>query len=231
MFVFGIRLINKLNLEITPKDFADYIAFGWFFLIIGARLGYVVFYNPGHYLAYPEQIPKIWLGGMSFHGALLGLTAGLYVISKFKNQSFWPAADIIALLAPLTLGLGRLANFVNGELAGRVTDVPWAVIFPRYADSLARHPSQLYQALTEGLLLFIILYRLRTKLKFEGLISCYFLMGYGCMRFLCEFFREPDKQVGYILGAFSLGQLFCAVMILAGFMMLKAKTKDNPLNL
>jgi phosphatidylglycerol:prolipoprotein diacylglycerol transferase len=198
-------------------------------LLIGARLGYVVFYNLSYYIQNPLEIFAVWHGGMSFHGGLIGsILAGILFCKKFKVD-FWQTADIVIVTAPIGLGLGRLGNFINGELYGRVTDVPWAMIFPS-GGPLPRHPSQLYEFFLEGVVLFTVLWILKDKSALGGLrsgiISSVFLMLYGLFRFFVEFFREPDPQIGFILGIFTMGQALSLFMILigAGVLILRRKT-------
>lgn len=184
-------------------------------LVIGARLGYVIFYNLGDYLRSPLEIFAVWHGGMSFHGGLIGsVVAGLIFCRKYKVDS-WQLSDLIIVTAPIGLGMGRLGNFVNGELYGRVTDVPWGMVFPS-GGSLPRHPSQLYEFLLEGVILFSILWFLRNKNLKSGTLTSVFLMLYGLFRFSVEFYRQPDPQIGFILGYLTMGQLLSSVMILTG---------------
>ena len=214
------KLNNDLELEISKKDIADYFQWAWLALFLGARLFYIVVYNFTFFLEHPHMIMKIWLGGMSFHGALLGITLSLFLTAKWKKQNFLLIGDCIATVAPLVLAFGRIGNFINGELAGRAATIPWAVIFPRYKDGIARHPSQLYQALLEGFILFLILWINKKNIKNKrGLQSSLFLIGYGFARFIVEFFREADAQMGYFLFGMTMGQLLCFAMVLAGFML------------
>ncbi|MBS1192103.1 MAG: lgt [Nitrospirae bacterium] len=184
-------------------------------LIAGARLGYVLFYDFRTYLAAPLEALAIWHGGMSFHGGLIGcIVAGLWWC-RSNGVDPWRVADLLVVTAPIGLGLGRLGNFINGELYGRVTDVPWAMVFPS-GGPLPRHPSQLYELLLEGVVLFLILWLLRPAVKREGLLTAVFLLCYGAFRFAVEFFREPDVQLGLVAGPFTMGQLLSAATIAAG---------------
>lgn len=187
-------------------------------LIVGARLGHAFFYYPGYYLKHPLEIFEIWHGGMSFHGGLLGtvIAGGLYV-RRHKLSFFW-WADLLVVTAPIGLGLGRIGNFINGELYGRPTQVPWAMIFPA-GGPVPRHPSQIYEALGEGLILFVILWSLRRKPWGSGTKLALFLILYGCIRFFLEFFREPDVGVSLFFGWMTRGQFFCALMVLAGVLL------------
>ncbi len=184
-------------------------------LLIGARLGYVFVYDPREYLAHPLEIFAVWHGGMSFHGGLAGSVIAGILFCKKSKADFWQVADLVAVTAPIGLGLGRLANFINGELFGRVSDVPWAMIFPS-GGPLPRHPSQLYEFLMEGVLLFTILWLLKNRGFRSGVITAIFLVLYGIFRSFAEFFRQPDVQLGFILGPFTMGQLLSALMIVTG---------------
>lgn len=193
-------------------------------VILGGRLGYVLFYNFGYYLKNPLQIAATWQGGMSFHGACLALIIAGWLFCRSKKLSFWKTADMYVVTIPIGLGLGRIGNFINGELYGRITDVPWGVIFPG-AGPLPRHPSQLYEALLEGVALFLLLWFLRQKTSAKstswphGTMLALFLGGYGVFRFIVEFFREPDPQIGFVLGPFTTGQLLSSLMILGGLVL------------
>ncbi|MBT9538149.1 MAG: prolipoprotein diacylglyceryl transferase [Nitrospirae bacterium] len=210
----------------SGKAFVDtlysYIILG---LLIGARLGYVFFYNRSYYIRHPFEIFALWYGGMSFHGGLIGsIIAGIIVCRKFKID-FWQIADIVVVTAPIGLGLGRLGNFINGELYGRITNVPWAMVFPA-GGPYPRHPSQVYEFLLEGASLFIILWFLKDRKLKPGILSSLFLILYGSFRFFVEFFREPDPQLGFILGLFTMGQILSAVMITLGVGLLFYKSKQ-----
>lgn len=184
-------------------------------LLIGARLGYVVFYNLSYYIQHPLEIFAVWHGGMSFHGGLIGSAiAGILFCRRLKID-VWQVADLVIVTAPIGLGLGRLGNFINGELYGRVTDVPWAMILPT-GGPFPRHPSQLYEFFLEGVLLFSVLWILKDKGFRSGILSSIFLILYGLFRFFAEFFREPDPQIGFILGVFTMGQILSAAMICIG---------------
>ena len=190
-------------------------------VIFGGRLGYVLFYNLSYYLAHPLEIPATWSGGMSFHGGCFAALLGGWLYCRIKDIDFWKAADIYTATIPIGLGLGRIGNFINGELYGRVTDVPWAMVFPG-GGPLPRHPSQLYESLLEGLLLFAVLWTVRRKpwqdrrLWPHGSIFALFLSGYGCVRIIVEGFREPDQQIGYLLGFITMGQVLSGAMVIGG---------------
>lgn len=194
-------------------------------LLIGARLGYVIFYNISYYIQHPLEIFAIWYGGMSFHGGLIGsIIAGILLCKKFRLD-FRQIADLVIVTAPIGLGLGRLGNFINGELYGRVTDVQWGMVFPT-GGQLPRHPSQVYEFLLEGVALFVILWFLKDRKLKPGFLSSFFLILYGSFRFFAEFFREPDSQLGFILGPFTMGQMLSVVMITLGVGLLFYKSKS-----
>lgn len=184
-------------------------------LIVGARLGYAVFYNLGFYIENPLEIFMVWHGGMSFHGGLAGaLIAGVIIIER-KKLPFRATADLVIPAAPVGICLGRLGNFINGELFGKPTDVPWAMVFPQ-GGPFPRHPSQLYEAFFEGLLLFAILWFYKDRKKREGDVFAVFLILYGAFRTFCEFFRLPDAQLGFVFGSLSMGQVLSLIMVLIG---------------
>jgi phosphatidylglycerol:prolipoprotein diacylglycerol transferase len=201
----------NLNKDIVLSLFL-YLIIG---LVVGARLGYVIFYDFLLYLQHPFEIFAIWHGGMSFHGGLLGSIAADILFCKKCHINFWQMSDLLIVTAPIGLGLGRIGNFINAELYGRVTDVPWGVMFPS-GGPLPRHPSQLYEFFLEGVVLFTILWILKDKKLRAGIVSSVFLVLYGFFRFCVEFFREPDSQLGLIIGPFSMGQLLSSIMILIG---------------
>lgn len=184
-------------------------------LLIGARFGYAIFYNLGNYLAAPWEILAVWHGGMSFHGGMVGMIVAGLIFARKRKVPFLELADIGALAAPIGLMLGRIGNFINGELFGRVTTLPWGIVFPMGGD-LPRHPSQLYEAVLEGPLLFAFLWWLRLKTTRHGMVLGAFVVGYGVFRFAIEFFREPDPQLGFVVVGLTMGQLLCLVMILGG---------------
>ena len=205
-------LENKFNLKV----FDDLITYLIFSIILGGRLGYVLFYNLSYYSKNPIEILKIWEGGMSFHGALIGIIIGTFLFSKKKNIQTLFFLDIISCVAPIGIFLGRIANFINSELFGKVTDVYWGVIFPKI-DNLIRHPSQLYEAILEGIVLFLIMNFIFFKKNYKvGNCSSFFLIFYGIFRIFAEFFREPDVQIGYLFGSISMGMLLSTFMIFVG---------------
>ena len=225
-FILVRHQIRKKGLTL-PKDFVEslysYLILG---LLLGARLGYIVFYNLSYYAAHPIEIFYVWQGGMSFHGGLIGsVLAGFFFCRKFRLD-FWQIADLVIVTAPIGLGLGRLGNFINGELYGRTTDVPWAMVFPS-GGPLPRHPSQLYEFLLEGVVLFAVLWLLKDRDFRSGVLSALFIILYGAFRFIVEFFREPDAQIGYILGIFTMGQVLSAAMVAVGIGVLAWRKQRN----
>lgn len=214
--------VKKRNLPLSKPMIDSLYTYLILGLLIGARLGYVIFYNLPLYLRDPLEIFALWHGGMSFHGGLIGCIVSGFIFFKRYRIDFWMLADLIVVTAPIGLGLGRLGNFINGELYGRVTDVPWAMVFPD-GGPLPRHPSQLYEFFLEGPCLFLILWYLKDRVSKKGAISAAFLLFYGIFRFIVEFFREPDPQVGYILGFITMGQILSSVMIIFGLLILYLK--------
>jgi phosphatidylglycerol:prolipoprotein diacylglycerol transferase len=199
----------------SPRDVDDmlfYIALG---VILGGRLGYVLFYQPAYFLAHPAEIPAIWQGGMSFHGGFIGVLLAMVMFAQKTGKSWLAIMDFIAPLVPIGLGTGRLGNFINGELWGKPTDVPWAVVFPQ-VDELPRHPSQLYEFGLEGVLLFALLWWYSSKSRPTGAVSSLFLLGYGVSRFVVELAREPDNFLGTLALGMSMGQWLSLPMIIAG---------------
>ncbi|HMK56036.1 MAG TPA: prolipoprotein diacylglyceryl transferase [Dissulfurispiraceae bacterium] len=192
-------------------------------LLLGARLGYVIFYNAEYYLEHPLEVFSIWQGGMSFHGGFIGVLAAGLLFCRRHRADFWMVADLITVTAPIGLGLGRLGNFINGELYGRVTDVPWAMIFP--GESMPRHPSQLYEFFLEGVALFTVLWTIKGRLK-SGQLTALFFVLYGIFRIIAEFFREPDPQIGYILGFITMGQILSCLMVGAGALLFVARGRN-----
>lgn len=213
--------------ETLLKAFTHFMLLGWLLLILGARLGYVVFYNLSYYVENPDQILAVWNGGMSFHGGFVGLVIAAVISSKRYKQSIFSLTDPIALTVPIVLFFGRIANFINGELPGRVTTVPWAVVFPSPYNDTPRHPSTIYEALLEGLAISLILFTTRRALAAKpGHLSLAFVALYAAARFIAEFFRAPDPQIGFIY-YLTLGQwLSIGMLLLAGYVF--SKLSDNP---
>jgi phosphatidylglycerol:prolipoprotein diacylglycerol transferase len=211
----GLKRIRDNRSPITRKQFDDLIFFAVLGVILGGRLGYVLFYKPGYYAANPLEIFAIWQGGMSFHGGMLGVILAMWFHARRNGIAFLRLADFIAPLCPLGLAAGRMGNFINGELYGRVTDLPWGMVF-RQAGEAPRHPSQLYQFALEGLTLFALLWWFSSKPRPQGQVSALFLIGYGTLRFIAEFGREPDAFLGLLAFGLSMGQWLCLPMIAAG---------------
>ena len=208
---------NKKNYLNNFDDLIGYIIIG---VIAGGRLGYIVFYNPAFYFENPLEIFKLWEGGMSFHGGLLGVILATYIFSNIKNLNYKLYFDTISCVAPIGILFGRIANFINSELYGLPTEKPWGVVFPKI-DNITRHPSQIYEALLEGIILFVVLNLLIFKKRVNhGLISFLFLILYGIFRIISEQFRQPDEHIGYFLGYFSMGSILSLVMIVFGLIFL-----------
>jgi phosphatidylglycerol:prolipoprotein diacylglycerol transferase len=221
-FVAGWRYCMALaDRDPTPptrRDLDDFLAWAVIGTILGGRLGYVLFYNLPYFALHPLDALMVWQGGMSFHGGLLGVLAAIVAFALRRGISPFALGDLIACAAPIGIFLGRVANFVNGELYGRPSDAPWAVEFPR-GGFVPRHPSQLYEAALEGVLLFLVLFVLARRPDVRakpGLLAGVFLMGYGLGRIVAEFFREPDPQLGFLFGGATMGQLLSVPLVLAG---------------
>ncbi|NOX26166.1 MAG: prolipoprotein diacylglyceryl transferase [Deltaproteobacteria bacterium] len=210
-----LRQIKQFNFKKLASHFEDLNFILLLSLILGGRLGYVLFYNLPYYLQHPAEILATWRGGMSFHGALLAVIIGGVLFCKKNKLPFWRTADIYVVTVPIGLGLGRLGNFINGELFGRVTTVPWGMIFPA-GGPLPRHPSQLYEFFLEGFILFIVLWKLKDRPHWDGFILACFLILYGIFRSFIEVFRQPDPQIGFLFGYLTMGQILSFLMILAG---------------
>ena len=228
--VIGWTLCKKVfikNSDISEK-FDDYITYLIIGIILGGRLGYIIFYNFSYYSENILDIFKIWQGGMSFHGGLLGVIASSYIFAKKNNQNIFSYLDLVSLVAPIGIFFGRLANFINSELYGTTTDVPWSVIFIK-VDNLSRHPSQLYEAILEGIILFLILIYFINKnyLKKPGLISGLFLIFYSLFRFFVEFFRVPDEQIGYLILNLTMGQIISLVFAATGIILFYLKNENK----
>jgi phosphatidylglycerol---prolipoprotein diacylglyceryl transferase len=220
-----MRLASKAHssLSMTPKDLDDFLLYGVLGVVLGGRLGYVLFYKPAYYLSNPLEIVAVWQGGMAFHGGLIGVIAAMAFFAWQRKIKFLALADFIAPLVPFGLAAGRLGNFINGELWGRVTDpsAPWAMVFPQAGDGLARHPSQLYQMGLEGIALFVLVWWFSSRSRPLGAVSGMFLLGYGVFRFIAEFAREPDDFLGLLSLGLSMGQWLSIPMMLAGFYLLR----------
>lgn len=222
-YIFGILLgykyiqfiIKKFELKIKFSDLYDYLTWCIIGIVLGGRLGYVIFYDPKKFLLHPWEILHTYAGGMSFHGGLAGLAISTFFFCKKTHIPYLAFCDLLAITSPIGLFLGRIANFINAELYGRVTNVPWGIVFP--GEVVARHPSQLYEAFAEGILLFALLnyclYKTRI-IKYPGLCSTLFLIFYAVARSICETFREPDQHIGFLLGMLTMGQVLSFAMLL-----------------
>ena len=201
----------------SRKDVEDILFLGVLGVVLGGRLGYCLFYKPLYYLANPLEVFAVWQGGMSFHGGMLGVVLSMVWFAHSRQRPFWQVADFVAPCVPTGLAAGRLGNFINGELPGRLSDLslPWGMVF-RGAGDLPRHPSQVYQFLLEGLLLFVLLWLYARRQRPTGQVAAAFLVGYGVFRFIAEFFREPDAHLGLLALGMSMGQWLCVPMVLAG---------------
>ncbi|MEY2891033.1 MAG: hypothetical protein RJA98_941 [Pseudomonadota bacterium] len=202
----------------TRQDAEDLLFYGVLGVVLGGRLGYVLFYKFSYYAAHPLEILAVWQGGMAFHGGLLGVLVAMAVFARQRRRRWLEVTDLIAPCVPTGLAAGRIGNFINGELWGRAADpsLPWAMVFPQSGSDLPRHPSQLYQFALEGLLLFALLWLYARKPRATGQVSGAFLFGYGCFRFIAEYFREPDSFLGLLALNMSMGQWLCVPMILGG---------------
>ena len=207
--------VARKKLSLTNDDIADLVFYGAMGVVLGGRTGYILFYNLGFYLANPLKLFAVWEGGMSFHGGFLGVALAFWLYASRKKVPFLALADMVALCAPIGLGLGRIGNFINGELYGRATDAAWGIIFPG-SDGVPRHPSQLYEAFLEGLVLFFIVRTLSRRYPATGSACWSFIAGYGLFRFIVEFFRQPDAQLGTFFDLLSMGQLLSLPMFLLG---------------
>ena len=226
---YGKYLIRKFYFHenVKPHHLDDFLIWIVLGIILGGRLGYVIFYNLQFYLQNPLDIFKIWSGGMSFHGGMIGLIIATAFFVKKNNISFWLLTDVLACVAPIGLFFGRIANFINGELVGKPTDIAWSVIFPMY-DNVARHPSQLYEALLEGLVLFIVVNQIFKKNTTRiGYPSFLFLFLYSFFRICAEFFREPDQHIGYVFPNISLGIILSFITIVLSFVILIKINKND----
>lgn len=235
MYLVGFSLVWLLGrwriahgkTDLSSRDLEDIIFYSVLGVVIGGRLGYVLFYKPAEYLAHPLEIFYLWQGGMSFHGGLIGVIVVLLLFARKRNKTLLEIGDFVAPLIPLGLGAGRLGNFINGELWGRPTSVSWGMVFPQTGDGLARHPSQLYEMGLEGFALFALVWWFARKPRPTGQISAVFLMGYGLFRFLVEFTREPDYYLGLLAGGLSMGQLLSLPMIAAGAIIFVLSAKKS----
>ena len=223
--LFAYR-IKRREIKFTTDMMQDYMVWAMIGLIVGARLGYALFYNFSYYMSHPLEIIMpfdfsngfrfVGLSGMSYHGGLIGVLLVTIYFCRKRNINWWQFGDWLCAAAPLGYMFGRFGNFLNGELWGRVTTVPWGMYFPLDATGSLRHPSQLYEALFEGLFLFVVLWGMRKRSPFDGFLIGLYVFGYGLVRFIIEFFREPDAHLGFVLGFNTMGQVLCTLMMLAG---------------
>jgi phosphatidylglycerol:prolipoprotein diacylglycerol transferase len=226
IYFVTVRRLRKEDFSISKSDLIGALTWSIVGLAVGARLFYVLFYEPGYYLANPLQI--IWpfseggqltgISGLSYHGGLVGIIVATLLFCKKEKISVWELTDLVIPVIPLGYTFGRLGNFINGELFGRATNVPWGMYFPSDALGLLRHPSQLYEAFLEGIVLFVILWMLRKRVKGSRMVGVY-MIGYAVARFIAEFFRQPDPQLGFVYGSFTMGQLFSILMIIGGILL------------
>jgi len=233
--VFGwrlaMRLANKPKTPVLPVEVDDLIVWLTFGIILGGRIGYILFYNFDSYLQEPLTALEVWKGGMSFHGGLLGVVTAIVLFARNRGIPLLALGDVVAAVVPIGLFFGRIANFVNGELWGRATDVSWAMVFPGDKFMLPRHPSQLYEAFFEGIALFTILMVLNARgvRRYMGMMTGAFLFFYSSARIGCEFFREPDVQIGYLAFGVTMGQILSIPMAAIGvWLMATAKRRPAP---
>lgn len=227
MFLGQRRLRHEPYASITGpgawkrQDVEDILFMGVIGVVVGGRLGYCLFYKPGYYLSHPLEIFAVWQGGMSFHGGMLGVVVAMLWFARTRHKPMLQVADFVAPCVPTGLAAGRVGNFINGELWGRFSapDLPWGMVFPGSGSTLPRHPSQIYQFLLEGLLLFVLLWLYARKPRQQGQVAAAFLTGYGVLRFIAEYFREPDNFLGLLAGGLSMGQWLCLPMVLAGILL------------
>jgi phosphatidylglycerol:prolipoprotein diacylglycerol transferase len=227
VYLVVMRRIRRENFPYTAELIQDYFVWAILGVILGGRLGYAIFYNFGYYLKHPLEIlfpfafvdgslQFVGLSGMSYHGGAIAVLIASWVFCRKRGVDFWRFADLFSSAIPLGYTFGRIGNFMNGELYGRATAVAWGMVIPLHPKRLLRHPSQLYEAFFEGVALFAFLWVIRKRFSFTGALFAFYMIGYGVVRFFIEFYREPDAQLGFVLGPFSMGQLLCLLMILGG---------------
>lgn len=226
LYLLSMHRLKNEKFSYSKTDIENYLVWAIAGLLIGARLGYVFFYNFSYYISNPLEIILPFsfsngfhftgLAGMSYHGGLIGVILSSSIFCHKYRINFWQLADFLIPSIPMGYSFGRIGNFINGELYGRITDVPWGMYFPLDMSNKLRHPSQLYEAFFEGILLFIIFWSIRKKRSFDGMFLSLYLIGYGATRFFIEFVRDPDPQIGFLLGFITMGQILCLCMILTG---------------
>lgn len=229
-FLIGAQIANKFSREgfmpLTKKEIDKFVTVLIIGMFLGARLAYVFIYNWDYYSNHFSEILAVWQGGLSFHGGAVGMSLATYYFAKKKNVSFFSLTDPLAICAAQGLFFGRMGNFINGELYGRVTDSMFGIVFPN-GGAYPRHPSQLYEGIAEGVILFTCLFFLRKKQPIYGYVSTAFVAGYGVLRFIVEFFRQPDAQLGFYFGGITMGQILCLLMILASGVLFYFVKKAN----
>ncbi len=223
-FLVGWGLANVRtrlpHIDWSREDVGDFLFYVVLGVVLGGRIGYVLLYQPGFYFSHPLHILFVWDGGMSFHGGMIGVAVASLLFARRKRRNWFDVVDFVAPIVPVGLFLGRIGNFINGELYGRITHVPWAMIYPKVGPN-PRHPSELYEACLEGIFLFTLLWFFSLKPRPRGAVAGLFLVAYGCVRFFCEFFREPDPFAGFIaFGWMTLGQVYSLPMIAVGLSLL-----------
>jgi phosphatidylglycerol:prolipoprotein diacylglycerol transferase len=226
LYLLSLHRLKNEKFNYSKTDIENYLVWAVAGLLIGARSGYVLFYNFSYYISNPLEIiiPFSFsngfhftgLAGMSYHGGLIGVLISSNIFCRKYKINFWQFGDFLVPSIPMGYSFGRIGNFINGELYGRITDAPWGMYFPLDMSNKLRHPSQLYEAFLEGVLLFVILWSLRKKRLFDGMFLALYLIGYGSVRFFIEFVRDPDPQIGFLLGFITMGQLLCLCMVLIG---------------
>ena len=228
-YIFLRKLLKYREINLKKEEYENLLFTIMLGIIIGGRLGYILFYNLSYYFNHPLDILKVWEGGMSFHGGAIAVIILGYLFCKKHKLSFYQLADPVLPLASIGIGLGRLGNFINAELYGRVTNVPWAMIFPTDPQKLPRHPSQLYEIFLEGIVLFVVSFLMLRKISKPGIVFWTWIGLYGLFRFLVEFVREPDTQLGFVLGPLTMGQVLSLLMLITSFIaliFLKRKSKN-----
>ncbi|AGF49281.1 prolipoprotein diacylglyceryl transferase [Candidatus Kinetoplastidibacterium galati] len=226
VYILGqIKLKNNLNDRKKINNLEDLLLYGMLGAIIGGRLGYVIIYRPIYFLNYPIEIFHLWEGGMSFHGGLIGAIISLFVYAKYNNYSFLVITDFISTIVPPAIGMGRIGNFINGELWGYPTDLFFGIIFDETCDDLVRHPSQIYESILEGPVLFIVMYIFSKKTRRTGMISSVFLITYGLLRYIAELWREPDYFLGTVFINLSMGQILSVLTIFFGVVLMRLSAK------
>lgn len=217
------RIHNHKHSNWTGQDVTDLLVYITIGVVVGGRIGYMLFYNLEKFVGDPVYLIRVWEGGMSFHGGMIGVVIAAYLFGKKSKRRFLEISDFVAPLTPIGLGLGRIGNFINAELPGRITNSPLGLYFP--GEHVLRHPSSVYQAITEGLILFVLVWMFARKSRQIGHVSGLFLLGYGSIRFLTEFFREPDAHIGFLWVGLSTGQMLSVPMILLGIYLFTKKIK------